>query len=111
MFGSGLDRRTSVRYRVAVTRTRVRRRVAATLAVVAVAVAWGPVLGDSIGRRDVEPVARSRYVVQPGDTLWSIAVEMAPSEDPRPLVDAISSANAIDPTTLAPGQRIVIPAG
>jgi nucleoid-associated protein YgaU len=85
--------------------------VAATLAVVAVAAAWGPVLGDSIGRRDVEPVARSRYVVQPGDTLWSIAVEMAPSEDPRPLVDAISSANAIDPTTLVPGQAIVIPAG
>jgi LysM repeat protein len=56
-------------------------------------------------------VGRSRYVVQPGDTLWSIAVEMAPSEDPRPLVDAISSANAIDPTTLVPGQAIVIPAG
>ena len=85
--------------------------MAATLAVVAVATAWGPVLGDSIGRQDVKAVARSRYVVQPGDTLWSIAVEMAPSEDPRPLVDAISSANAIDPTTLAPGQTIVIPTG
>jgi len=87
--------------------------VAATLAVVAIAAAWGPVLGDSIGRQDVEAkaVARSRYVVQPGDTLWSIAVEMAPSEDPRPLVDAISSTNAIDPTTLAPGQTIVIPTG
>lgn len=87
--------------------------MAATLAVVAIAAAWGPVLGDSIGRQDVEAkaVARSRYVVQPGDTLWSIAVEMAPSEDPRPLVDAISSANAIDPTTLAPGQTIVIPTG
>jgi hypothetical protein len=111
MFGSALDRRTFVRYGACVTRTRVRRRLAATLAVVAVAAAWGPVLGDSIGRRDVEPVARSRYVVQPGDTLWSIAVEMAPSDDPRPLVDAISSANAIDPTTLVPGRTIVIPTG
>jgi LysM repeat protein len=81
------------------------------LAVVAVAAAWGPVLGGTIGGQEVEAVARSRYVVQPGDTLWSIAVEIAPSEDPRPLVDAISSANAIDPTTLAPGRTIVIPTG
>jgi nucleoid-associated protein YgaU len=78
---------------------------------VVVVAAWGPVLGRAIGRRDVEPVARSRYVVQPGDTLWSIAVEKAPSDDPRPLVDAISSANAIDPTALVPGQTIVIPTG
>jgi Tfp pilus assembly protein FimV len=94
-----------------VTRTGVRRRLAVTLAVVAVAAAWGPALGRAIGRDDAEPVARSRYVVQPGDTVWSIAVEIAPSEDPRPLVDAISSANAIDAGALAPGQTIVIPAG
>jgi nucleoid-associated protein YgaU len=39
------------------------------------------------------PVAGQRYVVQPGDTLWSIATEIAPEEDPRIVVDALRRAN------------------
>ena len=80
-----------------------------TLAVVAIAAAWAPSLGRTVGGEDVEPVARSRYVVQQGDTLWSIAAEVAPTEDPRPLVDAISSVNGVDPGALVPGRTIVIP--
>jgi Tfp pilus assembly protein FimV len=40
-----------------------------------------------------EPVAGRQYVVQPGDTLWSIAAEIAPGSDPRPVVDALRGAN------------------
>ena len=39
------------------------------------------------------PVAGQRYVVQPGDTLWSIAAELAPGDDLRPVVDALRAAN------------------
>lgn len=47
------------------------------------------------------------YVVQPGDTLWSIASAIAlPGEDVRPLVDALQQ--TADGSDLDVGQRLVI---
>lgn len=54
-------------------------------------------------------VGRVTYVVRPGDTLWSIAEQLAPGEDPRPLVDALARANAVPPGALVPGQVLVVP--
>ena len=48
-------------------------------------------------------------MVRPGDTLWSIATRFEPSTDPRVVVDAISSANGVDPGALVPGQQLLIP--
>jgi len=48
------------------------------------------------------------YIVQPGDTLWDIAVAIAPDEDPRGLVHEL--ADAAGGSTLEPGQQIVIDA-
>jgi LysM repeat protein len=48
-------------------------------------------------------------VVRPGDTLWSIATRTSPSVDPRLVVDAIASANTVDPGALVPGQQLIIP--
>jgi hypothetical protein len=48
------------------------------------------------------------YVVQPGDTLWTIAVKLRPSGDPRPLVDKLVAAHGS--TTLHVGERIPLPA-
>ena len=53
--------------------------------------------------------ASGAYVVRPGDTLWSIATRFAPSTDPRIVVDAIRSANGLDPAALVPGQQLSIP--
>lgn len=50
------------------------------------------------------------YVVRPGDTLWAIARRSAPSVDPRLVVEAIASANRVDPGALVPGQQLSIPA-
>ena len=36
-----------------------------------------------------EPIPADEYVVQPGDTLWSIAARLAPDDDPRAVVDAL----------------------
>ena len=47
-------------------------------------------------------------VVQPGETLWSIATWLDPGADPRRLVDELSDLTGS--TTLQPGQRLVIPA-
>ena len=48
-------------------------------------------------------------MVRPGDTLWSIAARFEPSTDPRIVVDAIGSANGVDPGALVPGQQLAIP--
>jgi LysM repeat protein len=53
----------------------------------------------------------TRYVtVQPGQTLWQIALRVAPRDDPRDTVDRIRSLNDLATTTVLPGQRIVVPA-
>jgi Tfp pilus assembly protein FimV len=44
-------------------------------------------------------------VVQPGDTLWSIARDLAPTDDPRRVVDALVRARNGE-TTLWPGETI-----
>ena len=79
---------------------------------VVIAGAWAaPVAGALGGQRRAIPAARASYVVRGGDTLWSIAKGLAPGEDPRPLVDAISAANGVEAGALAPGQTLLIPAG
>ncbi|MGH8979963.1 MAG: LysM peptidoglycan-binding domain-containing protein [Acidimicrobiales bacterium] len=47
------------------------------------------------------------YVVQPGDTLWSIASRFDRGGDPRPLAEAI--AEQTHSMTVVPGERIAIP--
>lgn len=55
---------------------------------------------------DGEPAATVTYVVEPGDTVWSIAAALAPDADPRPLVDEIVEANG--GARLDVGQRLVL---
>ncbi len=43
-------------------------------------------------------------VVRPGDSLWSVAQRLAPGDDPRPVVDALSEAR--HGTVLTPGETI-----
>ena len=43
-------------------------------------------------------------VVQPGDSLWSVAERLVPDEDPRPVVDALSEARR--GTVLTVGETI-----
>lgn len=48
--------------------------------------------------------ARAIYVVQPGDTIWSIAHDLDPSADTRATVDRIVALNG--GAALEPGQRL-----
>lgn len=57
------------------------------------------------GRR-LQPVARLSHVVQPGDTLWSIARDFVPEGDIRPLVDRLAAARGNTP--LQPGEAVVL---
>jgi LysM repeat protein len=48
------------------------------------------------------------YVVQPTDTLWSIAVKTY-AGDPREGIWELRHRNHLAGTTLVPGQRLVLP--
>ena len=93
--------------RVRLTRRgRALARMLATVLVVAVflLVAPGLARGDGPDR----PASRVTYVVQPGDTLWSIARRVAPGQDPRPVVDRLIEANDVR-GGLQAGQELSIP--
>ncbi len=45
------------------------------------------------------------YVVQPGDTLWSIAGILAPSDDPRGVIDVLRDSR--DSDVLMAGETII----
>ena len=51
----------------------------------------------------------STVVVQPGDTLWSIALQAAPDEDPRGVVDEIVDLNGLGGVGVVPGQVLELP--
>jgi hypothetical protein len=53
----------------------------------------------------------SRIVVQPGQTLWSIAVQADPQADPRVVIQQIISVNALPAGNVTAGQRLLVPRG
>ena len=48
------------------------------------------------------------YVVQPADTLWSIAATHY-AGDPRGAIWELQQRNGLPGTTIVPGQRLVLP--
>jgi LysM repeat protein len=101
----------ATRLRLTVRGRRVLAAIAATPAVVAltVAVISG---GAALASRDAGAPAGSyqTVTVSAGDTLWSIAQEVAPNGDPRDVVDSIARLNALDSVSLQAGQTLAIPA-
>jgi LysM repeat protein len=50
-----------------------------------------------------------RVVVQPGQTLWSIAVRAEPTADPRVVVQQIIDANSLASPAIEPGEVLRVP--
>jgi LysM domain len=77
---------------------------------------WTGVAGGAQAPRPGAP-ARSVYqgmtqiVVQPGQTLWSIAAAAEPSADPRTAVQQISDVNGLTGTQIEAGQLLWVPRG
>jgi LysM repeat protein len=66
-------------------------------------------LGWSVTTRSVESAGKAQaYVVQPGDTLWSIAAGRY-AGDTREGVWKLQRRNHLVGTTIAPGQKLVLP--
>jgi LysM repeat protein len=66
-------------------------------------------LGWSVMTRTVESAGPAQvYVVQPGDTLWSIASTRY-AGDPREGVWKLQRQNQLAGTTISPGEKLVLP--
>jgi hypothetical protein len=64
-----------------------------------------PTSADAPGAAGV--AALPTVVVQPGDTLWTIAADVAPDADVRITVDELVALNGSSP--IVPGQELVLP--
>lgn len=91
-----------------------RRRLVALAVVVALVIATistvalttqGVQADDGTAPVTGQPV---RHLVAPGESLWSIAEQLAPDADPRPLVRELE--RSAGTTNLQVGQVLVIPA-
>ena len=70
----------------------------------------GLVGGRGGGHRPGATAAQTRtIVVQPGQTLWSIAGDVAPGADRRDTIARIVELNALPSTAVSAGERIAVP--
>lgn len=104
-------RSASGRPRPRVRLTRRARRLVFVLALFG-AVLLGSLVGSLVsggGGEALDLVGVSSVVVQPGDTLWSIAESVADGNDIRAVVDRIQQLNGLEGSDLAPGQILQLP--
>ncbi len=67
--------------------------------------------GDALASNEA-PAASATFetvTVMPGDTLWSIAAEIAPTADPREVIGEITRLNMLQGGVLQIGQELSIP--
>jgi nucleoid-associated protein YgaU len=91
--------------------TRRARRLAVVLALasgVAVGSWLAPLLSGG-GEGDLRLAGVESVVVQPGDTLWSIATSLDGDGDVRAVVDEIQELNGLNGAALVPGQTLLLP--
>jgi hypothetical protein len=65
--------------------------------------------GSKAGASDRAGAPHAWVVVQPGQTLWAIAKQVAPRDDPRATIEAIRRLNSLPDTGIQAGQRIALP--
>ena len=97
--------------RARVRLTRRARRLAVVLALaVGVAVgSWVAPLLSGDGGGELRLAGVSSVVVQPGDTLWSIASSVDDERDVREVIDEIQQLNDLAGVDLVPGQVLQLP--
>lgn len=102
-------------------RLRLTRRGRAVMTALAAAPVVVGILAGSLAAGSAAAVGRSsaasgqavaavrEVTVRPGDSLWSVAVRIAPDRDPRLTVRTLVQWNALTTTTLTPGEQLAVP--
>ncbi|MBK9741001.1 MAG: LysM peptidoglycan-binding domain-containing protein [Actinobacteria bacterium] len=91
------------------TRGRVVLLVVSTLFLALVVLLSGRFSADAGTSAGAQGRATGVVVVQPGESLWQIAQQIAPALDPREVVTAIRALNGLGDSTVIAGQSIVVP--
>ena len=112
-----LDRSPAPQAPVAPAAFRITRRGRLVLVALVVALAFAVI---SLGQAALSPQAQAgsetssdasrTWVVQPNETLWSIAEQVDPDADPRETVARIVSMNDLPDSAVLVGQEIHVPA-
>jgi nucleoid-associated protein YgaU len=66
-------------------------------------------LGMAVAAHGGATVSYSTVVVQPGDTLWSIAAQRYPGDDVRERVQDIEAANGLQGPRIEAGETLRLP--
>ncbi|MGH3495477.1 MAG: LysM peptidoglycan-binding domain-containing protein [Sciscionella sp.] len=90
-----------------------RGRVAVFIVVFAAALTALSLLGSpAASTGSAHQIHDRTVIVQSGQTLWQVAGEVAPGQDPRPIVDKIMELNSLsDPGAIRPGEPLYLPTG
>lgn len=92
--------------------TRRGRVVFATLAAVPLVIAaliFGLGAGGAVATQDAASDSLTWVTVDGGQSLWDLAAEIAPTEDPREFAAQVAAFNQLDGAVIQPGQRLAIP--
>lgn len=90
---------------------RGRAVLAAVIAAPLIAAAWFGLGAPAAQAGDVPATVTYTYAsVEPGQSLWQLAEQLAPQADPREVVSAIMSLNNLASADVQPGQELAIPA-
>lgn len=82
----------------------------ATIVAVATLAIVGFVNGQAAIATNDQAKAEFTYVtVLAGQSLWQIAAQVAPNEDPRDFIADVVSLNGLTDAEVVPGQRIALP--
>lgn len=82
------------------------------LLLVVMAVGWSLGRGTVSMAGTTPGVVPVRYVtVEAGQSLWTIAADVAPGADPRVTVAQIRELNALPSSAISAGQQLAVPAG
>jgi len=100
---------------VARVRLRITRRgrgvlaVLGALPIVAGAFVFGLNGGGAVASGESSDVRFQYVTVRAGESLWSLAEDIAPDSDPRDVVSDLLSLNQLASAGLEPGQQLAVP--
>ncbi len=84
------------------------RRVVALLALLPVVVAF-LLLGTRLAQAETAVPTTAVVKIEAGQSLWDVAVAIAPNQDPRRTIWTIRALNGLDSSEVQAGQALIVP--
>lgn len=85
------------------------RRVVALLALLPIVLAF-LLIGTKSAQAETATPSTAVITVEAGQSLWDVAVAVAPNEDPRATIWTIKALNGLETSEVQAGQALTVPA-